>query len=320
MSARPDVSVVISAYNAEKTIARCLDSILAQEGVDLEVVVVNDGSRDGTGALLDARAVRDSRLRVIHQENQGLTRALQAGCTEARGEFIARQDADDVSLPGRLAAQLARARAPDRPALVAVGCGCVSEEGDPLYEVFPPADETEARRIILEEGRSICCHGALLFPRDAYARAGGYRAPFYYAQDIDLILRLAALGPVGSVVRRGYDFAFSPFAISGTQHGNQRRFWELAMACRRAREKGETEASILEQVGEFSALCRRAAHTRKNPAAGYYFMGSCLLKSNPERAHRFFTLAWRHRPFWPRALLRMVQSRLASRSLRKDGS
>jgi hypothetical protein len=91
------------------------------------------------------------------------------------------------------------------------------------------------------------------------------------------------------------------------------------VACQHAREAGVSDAAILDQARELSGVCRRAAHTRKNPAAGYYFMGSCLLKTQPERAHRFFTLAWRHRPFWPRALLRMVQSRLASRSLRKGG-
>ena len=310
MTPVPDISVVIGAYNAAGTLARSLDSLLAQEGVDLEVIVVNDGSRDATGEMLDQISRRDPRVRPIHQENQGLTLALQRGCAEARGEFIARQDADDVSLPGRLAAQLGRARAPDRPALVAVGCGCVSEEGDLLYEVHPPADETEARRVILEDGRSICCHGALLFPRDAYLRAGGYRAPFYYAQDIDLILRLAALGPAAGIPRRLYDFVYEPLGISGLHMGRQTRFHEISRGTQRARAEGRDESPLLKQAEAFRLEClaARGKGGPRDPAPGFFFMGSCLRDRAPARARHFYRLAWRHRPLSPRYLARYLLS------------
>ena len=83
-------------------LAAMLDSILSQEGVELEFIVVNDGSRDKSGEVLNEYAQGDSRLRIIHQENTGLTRALIRRCDAARGEFIARQDVGDISLPGRL--------------------------------------------------------------------------------------------------------------------------------------------------------------------------------------------------------------------------
>src|SRR5215467_1447738 len=106
MKTYPEVSVVMSVYNGASHLVATLDSILSQEGVEFEFIVVNDGSTDNSGQILDEYAQRDSRLRVIQQDNTGLTRALIRGCDAARGEFIARQDAGDISLPGRLKSQV----------------------------------------------------------------------------------------------------------------------------------------------------------------------------------------------------------------------
>src|SRR5262249_13606755 len=105
MSLNPEVSVVMSVYNAASCLAATMDSILSQDGVELEFIVVNDGSIDETGEILDKYTRRDPRVRIIDQENTGLTRALIRGCGVARGEFIARQDAGDLSLARRLAVQ-----------------------------------------------------------------------------------------------------------------------------------------------------------------------------------------------------------------------
>src|SRR5262245_12696845 len=105
MSPNCDVSVVMSVYNGASSLSVTMNSVLSQAGVDLEFVIVNDGSTDGTGEILDDYALSDSRVRVIHQKNTGLTGALILGCAAATGEFIARQDVGDTSLPGRLAFQ-----------------------------------------------------------------------------------------------------------------------------------------------------------------------------------------------------------------------
>ena len=105
MSAYSEISVVMSVHNGGSDLADTMNSILSQERVQLEFIVVNDGSTDQTGQILDEYMRRDNRVRVIHQENTGLTRALIRGCAAATGEFIARQDAGDRSLPGRLRLQ-----------------------------------------------------------------------------------------------------------------------------------------------------------------------------------------------------------------------
>lgn len=103
----PRVSVLIPAYNAEPTVRAAVDSILRQTFTDLEAIIVDDGSTDATPGILDAYSERDSRVRVVHTANRGIIEALNTGIGECRGELIARMDADDISHPRRLEAQVA---------------------------------------------------------------------------------------------------------------------------------------------------------------------------------------------------------------------
>jgi glycosyltransferase involved in cell wall biosynthesis len=97
------ISVIIPVYNAEKYLARCVESILAQTHRELEAILVDDGSSDGSGALCDAFAARDPRVRVIHKANGGVSAARNDGIEAARGEFLAFCDNDDFYAPGMLA-------------------------------------------------------------------------------------------------------------------------------------------------------------------------------------------------------------------------
>ena len=105
MHGSPAVSLVMPAYNAELYVAEAIGSILAQTFPDFEFIIINDGSTDGTRTILDTFAARDSRVSIYEQDNSGLVVSLNRGCQMARGKYIARMDADDVSLPTRLAKQ-----------------------------------------------------------------------------------------------------------------------------------------------------------------------------------------------------------------------
>ena len=89
------ISVIVPVYNVEAFLPRCVDSILAQTYDDLEIILVDDGATDGSGALCDAYAAKDSRITVIHKENGGLSSARNAGLDAAAGEYIAFVDSDD---------------------------------------------------------------------------------------------------------------------------------------------------------------------------------------------------------------------------------
>lgn len=101
------ISVIIPVYNAGEFLMPCLDSVLAQTCRDLEILLIDDGSTDGSGAVCDAYGVKDSRVRVIHQENRGLSAARNAGLDAAAGDFISFVDADDVLAPEMLEVLLA---------------------------------------------------------------------------------------------------------------------------------------------------------------------------------------------------------------------
>ena len=91
----PAISVIVPVYKAEGFLAKCVDSILAQSFSDFEILLIEDGSPDGSGALCDAYAARDSRVRVFHKENGGVSSARNLGLEEAKGDFIAFADSDD---------------------------------------------------------------------------------------------------------------------------------------------------------------------------------------------------------------------------------
>lgn len=93
------ISIIVPAYNIESYLPRCLDSLLAQEYADLEIIVVNDGSKDNTGAVMDSYAAKDSRVKAIHKENGGVTSARLRGLAEATGDWIGFCDGDDFVEP-----------------------------------------------------------------------------------------------------------------------------------------------------------------------------------------------------------------------------
>lgn len=104
------ISVIIPAYNIEEYLAKTLDSVLAQTYKKLEIIVVNDGSRDGTGAVINAYAARDPRIKAIHKENGGVSSARLRGVEEATGEWIGFVDGDDFVEPEMYARLLENAR------------------------------------------------------------------------------------------------------------------------------------------------------------------------------------------------------------------
>ena len=93
------ISIIVPVYKAEKYLSRCVDSILGQTYKDLEVILVDDGSPDGSGVLCDAYAAKDSRVRVIHKENGGVSTARNVGLDAAGGDYISFVDSDDYVDP-----------------------------------------------------------------------------------------------------------------------------------------------------------------------------------------------------------------------------
>ena len=134
----PEVSVLVPVYNVEQYLAECLDSILEQPGVDLEVVCIDDCGTDNSIEILKEYQARDSRIRLVsHTENRGLSAARNTGIENAKGEYILLLDSDDLLKPDCLALQVAAIRRDQ--------ADMVYFHSDLLWERFPgnPAERPQ---------------------------------------------------------------------------------------------------------------------------------------------------------------------------------
>jgi len=301
MNATPQASVVMSVYNGAPGLRATLDSVLGQQGCDFELVVVNDGSVDESPAILEGYAAADSRVRIIHQENAGLTRALIRGCASARGEFIVRQDADDLSLPGRLREQCAFLAAHPEVVAVASAIRFVAPGGEWLYDMQPPevidplldADSIRLPPMVVTA-----------FRRDAYLKAGGFRETFTVAQDVDMWLRLLELGPCRGLPEAHYQARMTEDGITSRRRDEQVRLCRLAIECARERRAGRSDAVLLRSFVA-TPTHKRRGRTRTR-AAFLYFIGSVLREREPAAAQRYFRMALRDNPLHLKAFMRSL--------------
>ena len=210
---RPVVSVITTVYNGERFLAESVESVLAQAGVDLELVVVDDGSTDGTAAVLDR--IVDPRAVVVRCGRRGRAAALNEAIAHSRGSYLAVQDADDRCLPGRLAVSVGLLE--ERPDLVLVGGGeqvLIDEHGTELGR-RPGRAATEAEiRQALRAHHSPFPHSSVTMRRAAVEQAGGYDESLLVDLDLDLFIRLADRGGFASV----------PDALVATRRHDQQYF------------------------------------------------------------------------------------------------
>ncbi|MFT8242525.1 glycosyltransferase [Roseomonas sp. BN140053] len=185
----PAVSVVLPVRDGARFLEAAVNSILGQSLRELELLVVDDGSRDETPAILRRLAAADARLRVLSGPPLGLVPALNRGLREARAPLVARMDADDVAAPERLARQVAALEAAPEVALLGTGWRVVRADGQPRRDVSPPTG-SEAIRAALVRANPIA-HPTVILRRAAVLGVGGYRPAFRLAEDFDLWLRLA---------------------------------------------------------------------------------------------------------------------------------
>jgi glycosyltransferase involved in cell wall biosynthesis len=185
----PKVSVIMAVKDGRGFLRQAIDSVLGQSFGDFEFIIIDDGSSDGTLPIIENYA--DPRIRLlINRDHLGLSASLNAGLNAARGEYIARMDADDVCLPERLERQV---RFLDRhPRIVVLGTGIrlIDEQGRAIQDVRLPADNDLIKW-------QLCflnpiAHPSAMMRRAAVRQAGGYDPGLTHAQDYDLWWRLSA--------------------------------------------------------------------------------------------------------------------------------
>lgn len=213
----PKVSVIMPVYNTAPYLEAALRSILAQSFTDFELIAVNDGSADGSGAILDRLAAEDPRVRVIHQENSGVSRAANVAIEAARGIYIARMDSDDIAWPERFAQQVAALEA--RPEVVALGTQfrIIDPEGRVLHIRSVACDHATLDAQLMREQSLAILNPSVMMSAAAVHRVGGYSERFSSAHDIDLFLKLAEVGELANLqtVLMDYRLHLSSIGHSG---------------------------------------------------------------------------------------------------------
>jgi cellulose synthase/poly-beta-1,6-N-acetylglucosamine synthase-like glycosyltransferase len=298
------LSVVMAVFNGAGRLAATLDSIFAQSESDFELIVIDDGSTDDTPSML--ASCRDPRLRVITQPNAGLTRALIRGCAEARADAIARHDCGDTSHPDRFRQQLDLLTSDPSIVLVSCATSTVGPGGERLY--VARAKGEDVRRSLLHDGletiKGLTHHGTAMFRRDAYLAAGGYREAMYFAQDLDLWVRLAQRGRIAFVDEVLYDAHFDLGAISWTNRPEQIELTRLILAMR---DDPSRTPELLARAAAIRPTSRAAS--RDTEARALYFVASCLRRERDPRWRAYARKAVARNPLLLRAWALLVRGR-----------
>lgn len=198
----PLISCVLPVYNGDAFLADAINSILRQTHENFELIIINDGSTDKTGAII--ASFRDPRIRVECQRNAGIVSALNRGLSLARGDFIARMDADDISLPDRFEKQVRFLI--ENPDVVLVGGRSIPITSEGFIDEYKIS-----RKNLKHEKRkgadfrtfpprvATALHPLIMMRSTAIRAIGGYRHGFDYAEDYDMYIRISQYGSLHNI-------------------------------------------------------------------------------------------------------------------------
>jgi glycosyltransferase involved in cell wall biosynthesis len=244
------ISIFIPAYNAEKTIERTIDGILNQTYTHFELIIVNDGSTDGTEEIIKRYAEKDSRIRLISQPNRGRCYAANTAIKECQYQWIMRVDADDILLPQAIEKQIDFIK--KNPDVKVAGCLAYhineKEEIIGLTPLSPKTREEFAELINNKKPIHIQSSGVLM-SREVILSVGGYREQFVVAEDFDLWNRLAEKGHM--ILVQQIPLVLYKIHKDSTTIKHFFKVWKYykwARECMRKRRCGEAEISLQEFI------------------------------------------------------------------------
>lgn len=191
------ISVILSAFNAEKYISESIDSILKQSYSNFELIIIDDGSTDNTLSICEKFLKIDNRIILLKNSHKGLTSSLNDGLKISRGKYIARQDADDISLPDRFKKQLNWFLSNDKNVLCGTNCKILTEnKKNKINRSISFSNNAIKNKL----NYSNCfVHSSTMFLRKHAEKLGFYDENLKYAQDYDLWWKLSTVGLIGNL-------------------------------------------------------------------------------------------------------------------------
>lgn len=300
MRENPKVTVLMSVYNGERYLSAAIDSILKQTFTDFEFLIINDGSSDNTPKIL--KNYKDARIKIINnQRNVGLTRSLNKGLHLAKGDYIARQDADDISLPERIQKQVDFMEENKNVVLLGTAISLIDEDGNIMRDIQYPISHFVIRKALKKH--NCFCHGSVMFKKQYVRDLGGYREVFKTAQDYDVWLRLSEKHEVANLRDRVYQYRFNPSSVTFKKILNQLRMANFARKASYARDRGANENMLLKEVNAYLQSPVTIAEKREIIQT-YKPWGQLLIKHN--RTNEAFLLTSEVVRYHPSVLYKLV--------------
>jgi len=277
----PKVSVLLPVFNADRYLRLAIDSILTQTFTDFELIIINDGSTDGSRQILESYV--DPRIQLIHQANAGLPISLNRAIKVARGQYLARQDADDVSLPSRLSEQVHYLDAHPQCALLGTAAQIIEEDTLSQRTLSHPTDNGEIQIKLLFYNCFV--HSSVMIRKAALDQSGLYPEDpnKFPPEDYDLWLRIAQHGEINNLQKVLLHYRELPHSISRTKLELMQARARL-MSLHRLQELVTESASNVDLRSLVSAMTNQVMDLNW---LAYIRLGKPLkkLQSNVEHAH-----------------------------------
>lgn len=313
MTQTPRVSVLMPVYNSQRYVAEAVESVLKQSFPDFELLITDDGSRDRSLKILQSYADKDTRIRLRSQSNQGLTRTLNAMIQEARGEYVAILEHDDIALPDRLADEVAFLDQHPEVVCVSGAQDLIDEAGRFLTCLQLPLTNAEIQQAALA-GHGSMCHPGAMIRRSALLEVGGYNETMGLAHDLDLWLRLGEIGELANLSKPVVRYRLHNASLSEQHCGKQRQ--EAYLACERAWKRRGVEGHFEAREPWRPGKDRRSRHKfmmqygwwaftngQKQTALIYGFRAIYALPFSPEGWKLLITAALKSSPALSQAKL-----------------
>jgi glycosyltransferase involved in cell wall biosynthesis len=281
------ISVVMSVFNGQSFLAEAVESILGQSFDNFEFVIIDDGSTDQTSEILHRYAARDARIRIHRHDNMGRTQSLNVGIRIASGKYIARMDADDISLPKRFQEQFSFMEGHPDVGLLGGAFQLISEDGSLLDAIRYPTRDTEIRSAMRVENP--ICHPSAFLRKELVLAVGGYRKPFVESEDYDLWLRISERSQLANLETYVLQYRIHPNQASIKSMRHQKECVLAARAAAGLRSLGlpdplsqieEINPELLEGLGVTKEMLE------EHVLGGYYYWINILEKAYPQEALR----------------------------------
>jgi len=247
VSELPKISVLMAVFNGERYLSQAIDSILNQTFPDFEFLILDDGSTDRSFAILRGYATRDPRIHLTHRDNQGLTRSLNELMQQARGELIARIDADDIALPERFKRQVLFLAQNSDVVCVGSSLDWIDEQGRFIAHCPMPEGNDELQQLMLG-GISMLHHPCAMFRRLAALQVGGYDERLKTSADLDLWLKLGEIGNLANLPETLLLYRLHPQSITNAKQMQQAN--DALAACQCAWERRGIEGTFIRQPAD----------------------------------------------------------------------